>query len=94
MKLLDTITTNTTGSSFDLKDVSRNLTGTVSYTVACFGTFNGATVKLQVSPDNTNWIDAYSFTTQEGIIYDGGFRYARGVLSSAGASTSLTLELT
>ena len=94
MKLLDAVTSNGDGDAVDLQDVRRNLNGTVSYTVACYGTFNGATIKLQVSPDNSNWIDAYSFTTQEGVIYDGGFRYIRGSVSSAGASTSITLELT
>lgn len=93
MKLLNAQTTNATGSTTDLADVARNFSER-SYTVVCYGTFNGATVKLQVSPDNSNWIDAYSFTSQDGIMYDGGLRYVRGVLSSAGGSTSLTLELT
>ncbi len=34
-------------------------------TVYCWGNFGGATVKLRVSPDSTNWFDVDGFTFTE-----------------------------
>jgi hypothetical protein len=93
MKLLDTVTTNTTGSTFEIVDNRQNrVTRIPTFSLSCYGTFGGATVKFQVSNDGTNWIDAYSFTAADAVIYEGSFRYGRGVVSSAG-TTSVTLEL-
>src|SRR5689334_21372188 len=63
-------------------------------TVYAFGTFGGGTVKLQASPDGTNWIDvpSVSFTAAGMINVDLGAYQVRAVLSGATApSVSLVL---
>jgi hypothetical protein len=83
MQLLQAATSNTTTA------VHENY----SYlqTVFCWGTFNGATVTLQGSPEGTEWFDITSFTAK-GVIGIGlSVRFLRAVITSAGASTSVTL---
>lgn len=71
--------------------------------VTAFGTWDGATLKLQtLAPDNTTWVDvsnasgsavtftANAQTTLTSMIYS---QQIRGVLSNAGDSTSLNLTL-
>lgn len=57
-----------------------------------FGTFNGCTVKLQWSPDGTNWADVAdaSFTAAGQINFEVAGGYVRANVSSAGGSTSIT----
>lgn len=66
-------------------------------TVRAFGTFDGATVKLQASYDGgTTWIDAgaeASFTAAGLANFSLGPCKLRGALSGAGASTSVSLHI-
>ncbi len=65
------------------------------HTVACWGTFGGATVKLQLSLDGTKWFDIDDLTfTDEGIVnaYLGKDVKVRGVISG-GSSASLNLSV-
>ncbi len=65
-------------------------------TVFCWGTFDSATVKVQLSPDGSEWFDlddltftaksVMNFKTQAGVQY-------RATLSSAGGSTSVNLAV-
>lgn len=61
-------------------------------TVAVSGTFDGSTVKVQVSPDEgTTWIDTTTSLTAAGVVE---VTYGEGMLlrlnlSSAGAATSI-----
>lgn len=62
--------------------------------VAVFGTFDGATITISVSIDNTNFIDSEVFTTEGVKRFDfirGG--YVKATLSDAGASTSISVDI-
>ncbi len=79
----------------DGSEVSDSL-GAGLKTVFCWGTFDSATVKVQLSPDGLEWFDfsdltftakaAMNFKTQIGVQY-------RANLSSAGGSTSVNLSI-
>lgn len=74
---------------------SATATENTSYlqTVYCWGTFDGATVTIEGSPNNTEWFSLTSFTAKgvKGIGVNA--RYLRGTVSGAGAATSLTLTV-
>lgn len=61
-------------------------------TIYCWGTFDGATITLQASPNNSEWFDVASFTqkTVRGVGLNA--RYLRANISNAGASTSVYLQ--
>jgi hypothetical protein len=92
--------TDTTGSGTLVEEVSQPHVhvgfSPGRYTLVAWGTWDGATVSLELSPDGgTTWIaiTGASFTddgaanidTQAGLTY-------RGAVSGAGASTSVTLK--
>jgi hypothetical protein len=83
MQLLQANTTNITTSAQE----------NYSYlqTVFCFGTFNGATITLQGSPDGAEWFDLVSFTTKQVMGIGLSVRFLRATITGAGASTSVTL---
>lgn len=62
-------------------------------TVYCWGTFDGATVTLEGSPDSTEWFPLTSFTGKavKGIGLNA--RFLRGTVSSAGGTTSINLTV-
>ena len=60
------------------------------------GTFDGATVKIQVSDDGTNWVDLQyaSFTAATAVIMDLPINtLIRANVASAGAGTSITVAI-
>lgn len=80
-----------------LNDRTSNGAGTAhenySYlqTIYCWGTFDGAVVTLEGSPDNNEWFTLTSFA-EKGVRGIGvNARYLRGSVASAGASTSVDL---
>jgi hypothetical protein len=91
MLLLSARTTDGSGSSVIVRHQNRG--GTPVFTAMAFGTFDGATVTLEVSPDGTEWVSAYAFTSEEVKLIEGTFYAIRGTVSSAGASTSLSLTV-
>ena len=85
-------TSNTTSSTFPSD-------GTVR-TVFCSGTFDGAIVKIQSSPDNSNWfdIDGLTFNAPANTPDPVNFQIAaavnlRATVTNAGASTSISLTI-
>lgn len=60
-----------------------------------WGTWNGATVKLQMSPDGTTWIDVDSttLTANGGLPVETPTVQYRLFMSGAGGSTSLSASL-
>ncbi len=60
------------------------------------GTFGGATVKIQVSDDGTNWIDLQyaSFTAAVAVLMDLPINtQIRANVAGAGAGTSVTVAI-
>jgi regulation of enolase protein 1 (concanavalin A-like superfamily) len=60
------------------------------------GTLGGATVKLQVSDDGTNWVDLQyaAFTAESAVLMDLPINTPiRAVVSGAGGSTSVTVAI-
>ncbi len=85
MYLLNARTTNGSGTAHENYSYLQS--------VYCWGTFNGATVTLEGSPDNTEWFSIATFTAKgvKGIGVNA--RYLRGTVASAGGSTSVQLLL-
>ena len=65
------------------------------YTVIVFGTFDGCTVKLQASADNSTFVDipSASWTSATVVNLEMHVPFIRANLSSAGASTSVSLYI-
>ena len=86
MRLFDGETTNATTAAFPGSGGTR--------TVYCWGTFGGATVKVQLSPDGQEWfdIDELTFTAKGAVnaVFVGSL--LRGVISG-GSSASINLEI-
>lgn len=55
------------------------------------GTFDSCTVSLEESPDNSTWftVTGSSLTAKGMFTHESPMRYVRGVVASAGASTSI-----
>jgi hypothetical protein len=67
----------------------------------CWGTFDGCTATVEVSPDNSNWFDALdangdplAFTSKGVKAVDARAAYYRATVSSAGAETSVSCGIT
>ena len=94
MKLLENAS-NGTGTSHSTREDLNRFRTTVK-TLYVYGTFDGATVKLQISPDNSNWFDvpdADTITVQSVMnIQSRGIAY-RGVVSGGSGSESITMIL-
>ena len=101
MKLL-TAAANSTGTSIGFAS-SRHRRKHHLYTLYVYGTFDSATVKLQVSPDpltvtdaNSTWFDvpdADTMTVQTIVNVEVKAMKARGVVASGLGSESITMEL-
>lgn len=105
---LSTISNVTSVSLFAARTTDGNSTGvawsnTGDWWFDAYGTWDGATMKLQYSPDSgTTWVDAadtrgsaVSFTANGGgIVRIPWGHQVRANLSNDGASTSLTAKLT
>lgn len=64
------------------------------YTYIVTGTFNGATMTLQASHDNTNWVAVGSSTTVTAVAcvnFQTAAPYIRATQSASGGSTSLNV---
>lgn len=83
MQILQNISTNSIGISQE----------NYSYlqTVYCYGTFAGAMVILQGSPNGTEWFDLVSFSEKEVVGIGLSVRFLRGVVANATISTNITL---
>lgn len=71
-----------------------NVNKRYSYTVYIYGTFNSATVKLQGSPDDSNWFDIpnASWTAKATTNVEFYGIYLRGVVTG-GSSPSIDLRI-
>jgi len=93
--------TYTTLDSGDTAPTAVLLDGTVPIAgfMQAAGTFGGATVKLQVSNDNTNWVDAKDITgTVVGLLAAGGVEFSTAAvyirpLVTGGSGTNLTVTI-
>lgn len=84
--LLNTQTTNATSDAFVLSSPKG--------AVAVSGTFDTATIAIQMSIDGTIWTEAETFTSAGLKVFQFIKRgQVRAVLTSAGGSTSLTVKL-
>jgi hypothetical protein len=88
MRLLDAVTEDGAGDTVLIRNQNR---GTPTYVVYAFGTFDGCTVNLQVSPDGTNWVTVYSFVSEGAKLVEGSFYAIRGSVETAGAITNVSL---
>jgi hypothetical protein len=91
MFLLQDQTTNIDGTSIEFNPIDYN-----EKIFICSGTFDGCVVKVEVKGDG-DWVGCgdESVFTEKGsclIVLRGGL-FVRGVVSSAGAGTSVSLEM-
>lgn len=86
-------TTNTAGSQ-DVFKYSQRAPGKQAILIAD-GTFDGATVSVQARRPGRDWltITDSEFTAEGMSMLNGGSFDVRGVMTGAGASTSVTLEI-
>jgi len=96
VKMLDAATANGAGPAV----ASRLRDWRPSVSVWCWGTFDGAAVALEVSPDGETWFpvldadgDPVSFDAADFVVVDMPTLAYRGVVSSAGGSTSLHMAI-
>ena len=92
--ILEGVTANTTGDAVTLNNIGIDRVTTIY----AWGTFDGASVALQVSPDGVEWFDITggdtgTFTAKEARVIEVSAYAIRGVVTSAGASTSLNLTV-
>ncbi len=85
MFLLQARTTNGSGTAMENTSYLQS--------VYCWGTFDGATVTLEASPDNSEWFTIVTCTAKSVRGIGVNARFLRGTVSGAGASTSVTLLL-
>jgi len=87
--LLNARTTSGNGTAITLK---RPLNVPREGSIFIFGTFDGCTVTLQDSMDGTEWFDLPSgaFTVKSRVNLQTHAKQLRAVVSSAGASTSVS----
>ena len=85
----------TDGNSDPYEIPARKVGASRIFTVHVFGTFNGATVTLEVSYDGSTYIaiPSASWTSASVQNLDIRTRYIRAVIASAGGSTSLSVWL-
>jgi len=97
MKLLDAVTSNTTGTAAEIHNMQQ------LHSVFCYAVgddFGGGNVSLQVSPDGTNWFTARTDTgaqatwTQSDVltIFLQGHQM-RAVLASATSPGAVTVQV-
>lgn len=86
-------TTSATSSSWQIWHYSQNKPYK-PFTLLITGTMGSATLTINVSNDNANWVQAYQTTTVGGTLFESTARWVQAVISGAGGGTSLTVELT
>jgi len=93
MKILEAAA-NGNGASFELKTGGKNPKENLR-TVYCSGTFNGATVTVEISLDGTVWFEVanISFTSLGATNMEARARYVRGVVTGGGGSEAIDLAL-
>ena len=87
--VLDIFTDQTENAESDVIEYHGDLN-----TIYAFGEFDGATVKLQVSPNRTKWFDLVEATfTEEGepVNISISAPYIKGVVEDAGDNTNINL---
>lgn len=60
-------------------------------TIFVWGVFDGATVRLQGSPDGNEWFDLANFNAKEVLGIGLNVRFLRASVTNAGATTNLNL---
>jgi hypothetical protein len=92
--LLDARTTDGNGTALPLNATGSRLNSMI-HTVYVYGTFDGCTVKIQASLDNSTWIDITnaSYTTAKVDNITINTNYIRAVVSNDGASTSVSAHI-
>lgn len=92
--LLSARTTDGNGTALTMNSTGSRLNSMI-HTVYVYGTFDGCTVKLQASLDNSTWIDitsaSYTAATIANITIN--TNYIRAVVSNDGASTSVSAHI-
>jgi len=85
MKLL-TDSGNATGAANEIRQWGNRELGHL-FTLFVWGTFNSATVTMQISPDSTNWFDVsgVSLTAAAAINVEFRARYVRAVVAGGAA---------
>ena len=90
--LLNAATTNGAGEALEITNTRRDKANG-SGSIAVWGSnFDGATVQIQVSPDNVEWIDVTdgAFTETGTKVMENYLPYVRANVSGAGGSTSVS----
>lgn len=94
MKLLNNAG-NGNGTTYAIPE-SGNRNKEAIRTLFVYGTFDGATVKLQASSDEgSNWIDVpdASFTAAGAVNIVGHLPHVRGVVTGGGGSVSIDMDI-
>lgn len=89
--LLKAATANGSGTVLPINRRSTETNG--NSTLYVFGTFNSATVTVQASIDNSTWLDVGAYTVATLVNTTIKAKYFRAVVSSAGASTSVSAHI-
>ena len=85
LSLLSNASSNLNGNSISFKG------GWVG-TVYCYGTFNGANVRVQVSPEGNTWFNLANLTFQSANVVNMDLLgFIRGNVSEAISGTDITL---
>lgn len=95
MQLISAVTSNSNGDTQDWGGKSNNHLNT-RRTVYAYGTWDTATVTIQISPDSgTTWFNVTSgaFTADGYLTFEARATSIRAVVSSVGASTSVSALL-
>jgi len=85
MRLFDGETTNTTSAALTGAGVQR--------TVYVWGTFGGATVKVQVSPDQVEWFDVDALTFASKAAINTSFQGAMRAVIEGGTGHAITVDV-
>lgn len=92
MRLLDGATGDGAGAE-DSVGLASPGGASKTWTFFVWGTFDGATVTPQISPDGNEWFDVTSFTEKGMTVIEAAAGRVRAMVSGAGASTDLNAEL-
>ena len=90
--LLSAHTTSSAGDTLTLGTNRERFIGSLYV----WGTIGGATVKIQDSPDGTNWFDITDgtwTTLPQRVNIETHGPYVRGIVSSAGGATTINMHL-
>jgi hypothetical protein len=80
-----------------LKDVTTNLTTHAEpcfgylHSLFCYGVFDGAVVRVQGSPDGTEWFDIASFMAKSTLTLYLSLTHLRAIVCGVGKQTCVSL---